>query len=209
VIAVRDDDVDRAAEAPEAGKDSVRAAWHVVLQPVSYRGSAALAGGARPFAPLPQRGKVAGAAAVITLAGLGPDPARGREFFDRFVDLGLDVGTAPGHCAAIVQAPDERRRLELLDQAWQPGAVYCDPADQVTGRDALAQHIGATQGALAGGRVEITTSPVRHHDAAFFRWTMTDAGGVTVLTGFDVVQLGQDGRIARLSGFFDSDTALP
>lgn len=102
---------------------------------------------------------------------------------------------------------DERRRLELLDRAWLPDAVYCDPVDRVTGRDALAQHIAATQSGLAGGRVAITTAPVRHHDAAFFRWTMTDAGGATVLTGFDVAQLAPDGRIARLTGFFDTDTA--
>lgn len=35
---------------------------------------------------------------------------------------------------------------------------------------------------------------------------MTDATGATALTGFDVVQLDGDGRIARLTGFFDTDT---
>ena len=47
---------------------------------------------------------------------------------------------------------------------------------------------------------------MRHHDSAFFRWTMTDAAGAVALTGFDVVQLDDDGRIARLHGFFDTDT---
>ena len=59
---------------------------------------------------------------------------------------------------------------------------------------------------LPGGRVEVTTEPVRHHDSAFFRWSMTDGDGATVLTGFDVVQLDEHGRIARLTGFFDSNT---
>ena len=99
------------------------------------------------------------------------------------------------------------RRLELLDVAWQPEAVYCDPLDVVAGREALSAHIAATQAGLRGGRVAVTSEPVRHHDAAFFRWTMTDAAGATVMTGFDVVQLAADGRIARLTGFFDSDTA--
>lgn len=70
----------------------------------------------------------------------------------------------------------------------------------------LAAHIAATQAQLAGGRVEVTSEPVRHHDSAFFRWSMTDAAGTTVLTGWDVVQLDDDGRIARLTGFFDQDT---
>ena len=102
---------------------------------------------------------------------------------------------------------DEDARRALLEVAWAPDAVYCDPLDRLEGREALGRHIGATQVALAGGRIAVTSTPVRHHDSAFFRWTMTDAAGATVLTGFDVVQLDADGRIARLHGFFDTDTA--
>ena len=91
-------------------------AWHVVLEPVSYRGDAQLSGGARPFDELPGRGKVAGAAAVITMAGLGPDPARAHEFFERFAGLGTDVERAPGHRAALVQAPDDGAVLTF--SAW-------------------------------------------------------------------------------------------
>jgi hypothetical protein len=76
----------------------------------------------------------------------------------------------------------------------------------VVGRTALAEHIGATQAMLPGVRTAVTSEPVRHHDSAFFRWSMTDADGQVVLTGFDVVQLDGTGRIARLTGFFDSDT---
>ena len=104
---------------------------------------------------------------------------------------------------------DEHRRLALLDTAWAADAVYCDPLDRVAGRPALAAHIAATQAQLAGGRVAVTSEPVRHHDSAFFRWTMSDASGGTVLTGWDVVQLDDAGRIARLTGFFDDDTDRP
>jgi hypothetical protein len=103
---------------------------------------------------------------------------------------------------------DEQRRLELLETAWEAEAVYSDPIDRVEGREALAAHIAATQAMLAGGRVEVTTKPVRHHDSAFFRWAMTSGDGTPVLTGFDVVQLDEHGRIARLTGFFDTDTQL-
>ena len=103
-------------------------------------------------------------------------------------------------------AVDEDERRALLEVAWAPDAVYCDPLDRVAGRDALSRHIAATLAALPGGRVTVTTEPARHHDAAFFRWSMTDATGATLLTGFDVVQLAEDGRIARLTGFFDDDT---
>lgn len=104
-------------------------------------------------------------------------------------------------------ATDETERAALLETAWADGAVYSDPLDHLEGREALGRHIGATQASLAGGRIAVTSTPVRHHDSAFFRWTMTDASEATVLTGFDVVQLADDGRIARLTGFFDTDTA--
>ena len=48
---------------------------------------------------------------------------------------------------------------------------------------------------------------MRHHDSAFFRWSMADAAGHPLLTGWDVVQLDDAGRITRLTGFFDQDTA--
>src|SRR5687768_11533132 len=68
-----------APSAVQAAPDPVAVdadAWHVVLEPASYRGDAVLSAGARPFADLPAAGKTAGASAVVTLAGLGPDAAR-------------------------------------------------------------------------------------------------------------------------------------
>ena len=102
--------------------------------------------------------------------------------------------------------PDATARRTLLEQAWAADAVYCDPTAVVTGREALSDHIAGFRTAMPGGRISVTSEPVRHHDSAFFRWALSDAAGATVMTGFDVVQLDPDGRIARLTGFFDSDT---
>lgn len=100
--------------------------------------------------------------------------------------------------------PDPGRRLALLERAWAPDAVYCDPLAHVTGRAALSEHIGQTQQGLAGGRIEVTAEAVRHHDSAHFPWAARGADGSTLLTGFDVVQLDDAGRITRLTGFFDA-----
>ena len=118
-------------------------------------------------------------------------------------DLPTDALTAYG--AAWLET-EPGRRMALLEIAWAPDAVYSDPVDHVTGREALAAHVAATQEMLPGGRVEVTSEPVRHHDSAFFRWTMVDASGSPALTGWDVVQLDDEGRISRLTGFFDPDT---
>lgn len=108
--------------------------------------------------------------------------------------------------AAAWTETDDARRTDHLAVAWAEGGVYCDPLAWVVGRADLSAHIAETQASLAGGRIDVTSEPVRHHDSAFFRWTITDAGGATVLTGWDVVQLDDAGRIARLTGFFDPDT---
>ncbi len=116
-----------------------------------------------------------------------------------------ELDSIAAYGAAWVE-PDATARLGLLEQAWAADAVYCDPTAVVTGREALSDHIGGFQAAMPGGRIEVTSEPVRHHDSAFFRWRLTDADGGTVMTGFDVVQLDRTGLIARLTGFFDSDT---
>ncbi len=90
---------------------------------------------------------------------------------------------------------DEPRRRELLDIAWGHDAVDRNPLAAVTGRDALSAHLAETQASLQGG--------------AFFRWAINDATGTVVMTGWDVGQLDDHGRIARLTGFLDADTGSP
>lgn len=112
-LATWPDEVAARAAAPLEGPWT---AWHVVLEPASFRGDAVLSGGARPFAHLPERGRTTGAAAVVTLAGLGTDEQRIGEFFRRFSALGRDVRSAPGHRASLVQAPDDGAALTF--SAW-------------------------------------------------------------------------------------------
>jgi heme-degrading monooxygenase HmoA len=111
------EDQERATAVTPVPSDGVRSTWHVVLEPVSYRGDATLSGAARPFEALPRHGKVTGAAAVITLAGFGTDPQRTAEFLQRFDHLGRDVRSAPGHRAALVQAPEDGAVLTF--SAWR------------------------------------------------------------------------------------------
>ena len=110
-------------------------AWHVVLQAASFRGDAALAGGARPFDAVPPHGSVDGATAIVTLAQLGPDGAREREFFRRFLHLGRGVGQAPGHLLSLIQAPQDGAVLTF--SVWQDAGSALDWAY------AQPQHAGA------------------------------------------------------------------
>jgi hypothetical protein len=98
--------------------------------------------------------------------------------------------------------PDEAARRKLLEQAWADDGVYCDPTATVDGRDALLAHIGGFQTMLPGARIE-TSSGVDEHDGWLrFAWTMISADGTPAMEGFDVGELGPDGRLRRIVGFF-------
>jgi hypothetical protein len=92
--------------------------------------------------------------------------------------------------------------LPHLPQAWADDGVYCDPTATVDGRDALVAHIGGFQAQLPGARIE-TSSGVDEHDGWLrFAWTMIGADGTPAMEGFDVGELGPDGRLRRIVGFF-------
>ena len=134
----------RAEQAPAAGDDLD--AWHVVLEAAAFRGDAVLAGGARPFAAVPGDGRVQGTAAVLTLAQPGPDSAREREFFRRFLHLGRGVQQAPGHLVATIQAPEDGAVLTC--SVWQDVEAALDWAY------AQPQHAGAVARQTAHRLVE-------------------------------------------------------
>ena len=97
---------------------------------------------------------------------------------------------------------DEAARRKLLEQAWADDGVYCDPTATVDGRDALVAHIGGFQTMLPGARIE-TSSGVDEHDGWLrFAWTMIGADGTPAMEGLDVGELGPDGRLRRIVGFF-------
>ena len=98
--------------------------------------------------------------------------------------------------------PDEATRRKLLEAAWGDEAVYCDPTAQVEGRDALLAHIAGMRQSFPDARIETRSGVEEHHGWFRFAWAMVDATGATTMEGFDVGSLGDDGRIARIVGFF-------
>lgn len=97
--------------------------------------------------------------------------------------------------------PDAQRRVELLEQAWAPGGVYLDPSAKAEGRDALAAHISGFRSMMPGHSIDIRSGVDLHGNVFRFAWVMRNAAG-DVLEGMDYGELADDGRIARIVGFF-------
>ena len=97
---------------------------------------------------------------------------------------------------------DEAARRKLLEQGWADDGVYCDPTATVGGRDALVEHIGGFHQMFPGARIDQTSGVDEHDGWLRFAWTMVGADGATIMDGFDAGELGPDGRLRRIVGFF-------
>ena len=97
---------------------------------------------------------------------------------------------------------DAGARLAHLKASLIDDGVYCDPTVELTGPDALAEHIGQAREAFAGFRIDRTTGFEQHHAYGRFAWKMVSDAGELIVEGFDVVEIAPDGRFRSIVGFF-------
>jgi hypothetical protein len=98
---------------------------------------------------------------------------------------------------------DADARAKAVAAVWTEDATYTDPLADVAGHAGIAAVIEGAQGMFPG--FVFTPGDVydAHHDTARFTWHLGPAGEEPVVVGFDVVQLAEDGRIAKVLGFLD------
>ncbi|MEM6929888.1 MAG: nuclear transport factor 2 family protein [Myxococcota bacterium] len=105
------------------------------------------------------------------------------------------------YCAAW-NADDRASRTDLLERACRPEVVYVDPRTEVTGIAALVDWIEGVRQGRPGARVVRTTALDTHHDLVRFGWHLVLADGQTHLSGSVDVCVLEDGRLAKIMGFF-------
>jgi hypothetical protein len=97
---------------------------------------------------------------------------------------------------------DEAKRRALLEKSWAENGTYTDPTVEVVGREALVQHIGGIHRQFADCRILLTSRVDEHHDRLRFTWAMVNPRGSRVSVGIDFGEVGADGRLIRITGFF-------
>lgn len=118
-----------------------------------------------------------------------------------------DFDTVVSRYLATWNETDPDRRRAAVEDLFAADVRYVDPLAAVTGRAALDGLIGAVQGQFPG-LVFTPGGPVdAHHDQARFTWRLGPAGQEPVVVGFDVAELGPDGRIRTVLGFIDQAPA--
>ncbi|GAA3165855.1 nuclear transport factor 2 family protein [Planomonospora alba] len=98
---------------------------------------------------------------------------------------------------------DAAARQAVLAEVLADDAVYTDPLVSVRGRDGLDATIAAVQGRFGGLVFSLGGAVDAHHDIARFTWHLGPEGAEPVAVGFDVVVIGDDGRIGQVLGFLD------
>ncbi|MBR1237648.1 nuclear transport factor 2 family protein [Bradyrhizobium sp. AUGA SZCCT0177] len=105
--------------------------------------------------------------------------------------------------------PEAAARQALLAQCWSDVGVYLDPRASLTGRNELARHIAATQASRPGARLEFMSGIDAHHNVVRFLWHLVRADGSCGDISIDFGELGPDGRLVRIIGFFGAPPAPP
>jgi hypothetical protein len=98
---------------------------------------------------------------------------------------------------------DPGARRKAIDGLWADDGVYTDPLAVAVGQDAIDALIAAVQGQFPGLVFTLAGPVDAHHDLARFTWHLGPQGEEALVVGFDVVVLGDDGRIRHVHGFLD------
>ena len=105
--------------------------------------------------------------------------------------------------------PEGAARSALLAQCWSDGGIYVDPGVSLAGRDALNAHIAKVQASRPGARLEFMSGIDIHHDVVRFLWRLVRPDGTGGDISIDFGEVGPDGRLLRIVGFFGAAPPLP
>ncbi|MDI3405563.1 nuclear transport factor 2 family protein [Streptomyces cavernicola] len=98
------------------------------------------------------------------------------------------------------ESDDEVRRASVGD-VFTPGATYTDPTVVAEGAAAIGEYIAGARKNFTG-MLFTFDQVLTHHGSVHFAWQVGPAGGVPVVSGFDVAWF-EGGRISRVHGFFN------
>lgn len=104
---------------------------------------------------------------------------------------------------------DADQRYQLLTRCWGTDAVYVDPSVQLFGRDALADRISIVQSKRPGSRLGFVSGIDTHHSMVRFLWRVVRADGSFGDTSIDFGEVGADGRLEKIVGFFGAPPSIP
>ena len=105
------------------------------------------------------------------------------------------------HLDAYTETDADRRRA-LIEQAWAVDGHLLDPPLTGEGHEGIFAAADALLSQFPGHAFRRASAVDEHHGTARYSWQLVGPEGDVVLTGLDVADLDQDGRLRRVVGFF-------
>ena len=97
---------------------------------------------------------------------------------------------------------DADRRMQLIERVWATDGRLLDPPLDGQGHAGISELTTVVHAHYPGHTFRRTTAVDAHHDVARYGWELVGPDGTVAVAGLDVVELGADGKIIRVLGFF-------
>ncbi len=97
--------------------------------------------------------------------------------------------------------PDASKVRGHLDQALRPDVRFVDPSIDVVGIDGFEKNVHEVHGRLPGAVYSRASGVDAQHGFYRYAWAIHQDGKL-IMPGFDVTELDEAGRVARVIGFF-------
>jgi hypothetical protein len=97
---------------------------------------------------------------------------------------------------------DADRRNALIAVAWSPEGELFDPPLEGRGHAEIGALADVVLTHYAGHRFVRTTAVDSHHGFARYGWDLAGPDGTVAVSGIDVVQFDDAGKLLRVVGFF-------
>lgn len=105
---------------------------------------------------------------------------------------------------AVWNEPDAESRRQAIAALWTEDATYTDPLAAVEGRQDIEGVIASVRDQFPGHAFRLLGDADAHHNVLRFRWELVPEGSEeSVVEGFDVAVVADDGRVRDVYGFLD------
>ena len=105
------------------------------------------------------------------------------------------------HMLAAWNEPDPAKVRSHLDLALADDVDFIDPSIVTHGIDEFEANVHHVQEQIPGARYERGSGVDSHHNLYRYTWQISQHGE-PLLSGFDVTEVDENGKVTRVLGFF-------
>lgn len=102
---------------------------------------------------------------------------------------------------AIWNSADKDEQRRLASEALEHNVHFADPNHNIVGREAFLAMVATVQAAIPGARYSRTSRIDAQNNFCRYHWRI-EVGQERLMDGFDVTEVTDTGRVAKVIGFF-------